>query len=207
MIKLHLFFVTVCFSSLLHAQVKDSAYFRILYGQSETFDEAMFQNSLVGKPMPLFTAIDMHGNDITPESLNGKVVFVHFWFLSCVGCLKENPVMNQVWDSLRSHNNFAMIAFSYDSRNDMQKFLERDTAYFGDKWKTYKKHPILRFPIVPDCSSYYSMFREWAYPSSIIIDKNGIIRNIIHAHETEMEGDELRDYIINVITLLLNEGN
>lgn len=207
MIKFLLLLILFSFSLSLSAQMKDSVYFYNLYGESETYNEAMFQNYLVGQSMPVFTAVDMGGNEITPETLDSKVIMIHFWFLSCVGCLKENPVMNQIWDSLSMHNDFAMIAFSYDSRNDMQKFIERDSAYFGPKWMTYKKHPILKFPIVPDCSPYYTLFREWAYPSTIIIDKHGVIRNIVHAHELELEGNELRDYLLSEIQLLLIEAN
>jgi len=50
---------------------------------------ALFGNTIA----PQVTFVSLQGEQITMQSLRGKVVLVNFWATDCVICLKEMPDM------------------------------------------------------------------------------------------------------------------
>lgn len=189
----------------LQAQTKDdSLRLRQLYGDTETFDAALNQAAMIGSDVPYIMAITPDGVEYSGENLSDKVLLVHFWFLSCGGCLKENPILNMIHDTLRYNYNFKILAFANNTDEELRHFLIKDSLYFGNSWPTIKKHPELRFPIIADADEkVFGEFRGWAYPANILIDRNGVIRKIIYRHELEMTDEEFFEYLLAQIRELL----
>jgi len=185
---------------------EDSARLKLLYGESDTYYAALNQMAMIGKDAPYIFAESANGDLFNSQDLTDKVVLVHFWFLSCSGCLKESPVLNRLQDSLENNEHFQLLAFANNSMEDLKRFLAQDSVYFGRKWATIKKHPLLKFAILPDDeAAVFTEFKGWAYPANILIDKNGFVRKIIHAHELDMEGDDFFDYLYGEIEQLMQE--
>ncbi|PLW92509.1 MAG: hypothetical protein C0592_10455 [Marinilabiliales bacterium] len=198
-------FLSLSFSVLSQTK-EDSAHYKLLYGESDTYYAALNQLSLVGEDAPYLFAESASGQLYTSQDLGDKVVLIHFWFLSCGGCLKESPVLNRLQDSLGNNEHFQLLAFANNSMEDLKRFLAQDSVYFGRKWATIKKHPVLNFPLLPDDgAAVFNLFKGWAYPANILIDRNGFVRKIIHAHELDMEGNDFFDYLYGEINQLLNE--
>ncbi len=182
----------------------DSSRLRALYGDTETFDAAFNQIKRIGTDAPYLTVTAADGREFNSENLSDKVVLVHFWFLTCGGCLVENPLLNRISDSLKDNNNFQMLAFANNTQEELEHFLDRDSLYFGNRWQTIKKHPELRFPIIADPDEVvFNQFNSWSYPGNILIDRNGTIRRIIYRHELDMSDEEFLDYLLAQIRELL----
>jgi len=201
------FVVLLLSSVVLQAQpdyTADSVRLRSLYGETETFDAAFNQIKRIGTDAPYLTVMAADGREFNSENLSDKVVLVHFWFLTCGGCLVENPLLNRISDSLKDNNNFQMLAFANNTQEELEHFLDRDSLYFGNRWQTIKKHPELRFPIIADPDEVvFNQFNSWSYPGNILIDRNGTIRRIIYRHELDMSDEEFLDYLLAQIRELL----
>ena len=74
-------------------------------------------------PDTTFTSIQ--GEQITTESLRGKVVLVNFWATSCVTCVKEMPMMVETYKKYapRGYEMIA-VAMSYDPANYVINFAQ-----------------------------------------------------------------------------------
>ncbi|HPS82698.1 MAG TPA: TlpA disulfide reductase family protein [Bacteroidales bacterium] len=182
----------------------DSVRLRHLYGDTETFDAAFAQIKTIGTDAPFLAVTAADGREINSENLSDKVILVHFWFLTCGGCIIENPLLNRIADTLKNNPAFQLLAFANNSNEELQHFLDRDSLYFGNRWNTIKRHPLLKFPIVADPDEeIFNRFKSWSYPGNIIIDRNGIIRKIIYRHELDMSEDEFFEYLLAQIKELL----
>lgn len=188
-----------------HAQPnQDSVRLRQLYGDTETFGAAFYQTKLIGTDAPYIVATSADGRAFSGENLSDKVVLIHFWFLTCAGCLLENPILNKIYDTLQYSTNFEMLAFANNTNDELQHFLERDSLFFGTKWQTIKKHPVLKFPVLADPDEeVFNQFRGWSYPGNVIIDRNGVIRKIIYRHELDMTDEEFFEYMLAEIRAVL----
>ncbi|KAF5028835.1 Thiol-disulfide oxidoreductase ResA [anaerobic digester metagenome] len=200
--------VFLCVTALsLQAQpgfTTDSVRLRHLYGETETFDAAFAQIKTIGTDAPFLSVTTADGREFNSENLSDKVVLIHFWFLTCGGCIIENPLLNRIADTLRHNSDFQLIAFANNTNEELQHFLDRDSLYFGNRWNTIKRHPLLKFPIVADPDEeIFNRFKSWSYPGNIIIDRNGIIRKIIYRHELDMSEEEFFEYLLAQIRELL----
>jgi len=203
--KTRMLIVFLCAVLSLGAQPNaDSSRLRALYGETETFDAAFAQIKRIGTDAPYLTVTAADGTEFNSEVLSDKVVLVHFWFLTCGGCLIENPLLNKVADSLKWNNNFQMLAFANNSQEELEHFLDRDSLYFGNRWAMIKRHPELKFPILADPDEVvFNQFNSWSYPGNILIDRNGKIRKVIYRHELDMTDEEFLDYLLAQIRELL----
>ena len=117
----------------------------------------------VGNYIPAFEAMDMSGNKITSESLKGKVVLLNFWFTTCKPCIDEVPALNEVFDAYKNNPNVVLLSPTTDNAEKAQEFITR----YGFKNTICPKAKML----ADVCEIIY-------YPTNIILDKNGVVRNI-----------------------------
>lgn len=121
----------------------------------------------VGQAAPQFTLPSLLQNQ--PTGLNqfsGKVVYVDFWASWCLPCRTSFPLLNQLQQKLKDQN-FEVVAINLDEdKANAEKFL--------------KDIPVT-FTVLRDANG------EWAdkyvvesMPTSFIVDKQGVIRNIHH---------------------------
>ena len=119
---------------------------------------------LIGLKAPSLDITTIENEKIKTESLQGKVLFLNFWFMSCKPCIKEMPILNKIVKTYKNKD-VVFISFANEDSIKLQKFL-----------KTKK----FNFKVVPNAGRIlidtFKLFAAW--PTSIIIDKNGIIRLI-----------------------------
>lgn len=199
--------ITLLVSVTLSAQTDlkaDSLRLRQLYGESETFDAAFEQIKRIGTDAPYLNLVSADGKVFSNDDLTGKVILVHFWFLTCGGCIIENPILNRIADTLKNEDDFQLIAFANNTNEELQHFLQSDSLFFGKRWSTIKHHPVLKFPVFADPDEeMFNKFNSWSYPGNIIIDRNGIIRKVIYRHELDMSEDEFFEYLMAQIREML----
>ena len=86
----------------------------------------LFYRSLA-KPIaaPDVTYINLMGEEISAQSLRGKVVLVNFWAPTCSICVAEMPQMVSTYNKYHQQGlEFIAVAMSYDAPNLVVDFTE-----------------------------------------------------------------------------------
>ncbi|MDZ4757277.1 MAG: TlpA disulfide reductase family protein [Bacteroidota bacterium] len=122
-----------------------------------TIDNKVLQ---IGGKMPKYIITDLDGNNYNSDSLKGKVVVMNFWFKSCGPCKHEIPYLNGLVDYYSSNEEVKFIALGLDDSIACGIFLQRIN---------YNYH------IVPDARPLSQKWDIYAFPTHIIINKQGTI--------------------------------
>lgn len=74
---------------------------------------------------PQLTFLGIHGEQITPASLRGKVVMVNFWETSCATCVSEMPKMVETYNKYKSQGlEFVAVALQSDAPNYVLNYAD-----------------------------------------------------------------------------------
>jgi peroxiredoxin len=80
---------------------------------------------------PAVTLTTIQGEQLTPESLRGKVVLVNFWATSCATCVAEMPKLVETWRKHRDRGfETVAVAMRYDPPNYVLHYAERNALPF-----------------------------------------------------------------------------
>ncbi|MBD1395382.1 TlpA family protein disulfide reductase [Mucilaginibacter glaciei] len=120
----------------------------------------LLQN-MVGKPAPAFTAKTIDGKKVDLASLKGKVIVVNFWFVGCLPCEEEMPLLNKLTDQYKDNPNVVFLAFANSTKGSVKSFFKR---------KTFK------YQTVTDAKAIADTYNVSGYPSHFIIDKEGVLK-------------------------------
>jgi thiol-disulfide isomerase/thioredoxin len=111
------------------------------------------------KPAPDFEVQTLDGKALRLAELKGKVVVLNFWFIGCAPCRVEMPGLNKLTEEFGS-DEVVFIAFALDKAELLREFL---------------KEVPFRYQIVPEAGAIASLFGATAFPTHIMINKNGEI--------------------------------
>ncbi|MEC4718746.1 TlpA disulfide reductase family protein [Noviherbaspirillum sp. CPCC 100848] len=77
------------------------------------------------KAAPEVTFNAITGQQVSMQSLRGKVVMVNFWATSCTTCVKEMPQMVQTYQKYKDKGlDFVAVAMSYDPPNYVLNYAQ-----------------------------------------------------------------------------------
>jgi peroxiredoxin len=135
--------------------------------------------AMEGKMMPEYDFTDLNGNNYSNHSTKGNVLLVKCWFIACVACVKEFPVLNKLVDKYKNHN-VQFISLASDPKQKLLHFLT--------------KKPF-SYAVIPDTGEFMEeKLRVNAYPMHLLIDRKGriikasnTIENIVPFLEKEVE--------------------
>ncbi len=115
----------------------------------------------VGKPAPEFTLTTYEGQEITLESLRGKVVLLNYWATWCAPCRLEMPEMDRY---MRRHRGapLAIYAVTIDNTVPYSRL-----KFLGD---------TLAFPLIQKIKGGRYGTISGAVPTNYVIDKAGVVR-------------------------------
>lgn len=118
-----------------------------------------------GNAAPDFELTDLDGNPVRLSDYAGKKVVLNFWATWCPPCRAEMPHMEKIYKKGEDTVVLAVnLTHTEESSGDAQAFAQE-----------YQ----LSFPVVLDQDGSVSgRYRIVAYPTSYIIDSQGIIRDI-----------------------------
>lgn len=120
----------------------------------------------VGQPIPEITLPDLEGNQVSLSSFKGKIVLIEFWASWCPRCEEELTFLQGVY---KTSPDIVVIAINQESQNMSKAHMERIK-------KTLKEWKI-DFPVLVDKNlDAWNAFCINALPTSIILDKQGIVR-------------------------------
>ncbi len=135
----------------------------------------------VGQAAPAFTLPDPQGNEVSLESLRGKWVVLDFWGSWCRWCIKGFPQMKESYKTLNEKVTFVGIA----CRDQKDTWLSALKQY---------ELPWLNLWVDPGNPAVMQTYQLRGFPTKIIIDPKGIIRNITLGEDPEFY-DELNRLI------------
>jgi len=130
---------------------------------------ATLRTYTTGAEAPLFAGPDPEGNEISLESLRGKVVLLDFWASWCGPCRKENPHVVKLYKKYKEKG-FEILGVSLDKTKD--------------RWVKAIAADKLTWLHVSDLkgwrSAYGRLYGVSSIPQTVLLDKEGriIARNL-----------------------------
>jgi peroxiredoxin len=126
------------------------------------YNSRNWKDCVLNKPVPDIDLKTISGKTFQLKNLKGKVIVLNFWFTACIPCIEELPALNKL----------------------VKEFKNKDVMFFGityDNVRTIKTQFLAKykfdFNIVSDSKSITEMFSA-GYPTTYIIDKKGIIKEV-----------------------------
>ncbi|MGD0528312.1 MAG: TlpA disulfide reductase family protein [Polyangiaceae bacterium] len=116
---------------------------------------------------PNFKLKDLRGNDVTLDSLRGKVVVLNFWTRTCGPCLEEMPDLAELAVILRDRPDVAVVTVSTDAKVDEIKLTLQTIL---------KAEPPFMVLTDPEADVVNGKYGTHLFPETWIIDKRGVIR-------------------------------
>jgi cytochrome c-type biogenesis protein len=117
----------------------------------------------VGNRAPDFQTTTIDGQPVSLSDMRGNVVLVNFWYTYCAPCRIEMPEFEEVYNQY-SDQGFTILAVN----------REEDAATIA----AFADDLGLTFPLLLDeTADIQFLYRVLAYPSTFIIDRDGIIRH------------------------------
>jgi len=173
--KLKQLFVTICCVFLL-------LFTSNIFGQN---NKTYKVQTLLNRSMPLFSATDITGKYYDAKRFKNKVIFINFWFLDCPPCIQELKQLSDLYKNYSTNPNVVFISINFYKTKDIKSFISTsDTLEVGGKIRThYKKflsfNNLIQYPIISSTDKKIEkLYKIEAWPTSLIIDKKGIIRLI-----------------------------
>lgn len=140
--------------------------------------------SLAGGEAPDFTLDSREGNAVSLAALRGQVVLVNFWANWCAPCRQEMPLLDALYRRYEPMG-FTLLGINVEPDSRLSERFLRDTP--------------VTFPILFDTTEQVSkLYSVAAMPSTVIIDRKGVVRYIHHGYKP---GDENK-YQESVRTLI-----
>ena len=116
----------------------------------------------LGDIMHDFSVIDTDGtthklSDILKEK---KAAVLNFWYTTCSWCVEEFPALNTAYG---------------EHKTKLEVLALNNTGESNDKIALFKADMALSFPMVNDISALGSAFNVTGYPTTVIIDRYGMV--------------------------------
>ncbi len=117
-------------------------------------------------PLPI-RLTDVNGKTVVKDNFKGKVTLVNFWATWCPPCVKEIPSLNRLKAKM-SGLPFELISINYaEEKETIRKFMQEVKV---------------EFPVLLDTEGEFSkQSKVIVFPSTYVIDTNGIIRYGVNA--------------------------
>ena len=125
------------------------------------------QNGLQNKTVRQFQFTDLNNKVWELNKLKGKVIVINFWFIGCDPCHREMPELNAL-SAANSANGVVFLALSPDDKKSIETFLKKRKFDYN---------------IVPSSLDFITSMNINSFPTHIVIDKQGIIREVFIGYQ------------------------
>ncbi|MCS6934291.1 MAG: TlpA family protein disulfide reductase [Chitinophagales bacterium] len=115
----------------------------------------------VGDTLPDFVCVDINGDTVRRSDFAGKIIVINFWFSVCKPCLYEIPYINDMAVEFFNRKDIVFLAPNWEKTSTIRKFLEIQP---------------MEYRVLPEATSLIDALNIRAYPTHLIVDKNGVIR-------------------------------
>jgi cytochrome c biogenesis protein CcmG, thiol:disulfide interchange protein DsbE len=117
--------------------------------------------AVLGKPMPSFALTALDGQEVSLESLRGKVVLIDFWATWCNPCHQQTKILAKLWPQVKRDD----VVFLALNSGEPVETVKRFAA------KTPFDYPVL---LDPEDSVALKLKIE-ALPTLVVLDREGKI--------------------------------
>ena|SRR5579863_1106606 len=115
-----------------------------------------------GDLAPSFTLTNTEERKFAFDDYRGKVVLVNFFATWCGPCLRELPHMQEIWETHRDNDGFALVVIGREETTETLNAFRSKHGY--------------TFPMAPDPErSAYSLFATELIPRTYLISADGTI--------------------------------
>ena len=130
-----------------------------------------FKNALLNKPIGTFHLKDLNNKKWDSKELKGKTVVINFWFTACRPCIMEMVYLNKL---VAENKDSAVVFIAPAPENEVQikKFLKK---YSFD------------YNIIPSSIDYITAMGIENFPTHLVIDKEGIIRQVFIGYADDIK--------------------
>jgi len=123
-----------------------------------------------GTPFPKFSFKDLNGNEVSNETMKGKIIVIKCWYIHCTPCIREFPQVNKLADQYKDRKDILFISLAEDSPEQLKTFLARKP---------------LSYAVVPDMKIYMNETLDLnAFPTHFILNKEGLISKVLPNFES-----------------------
>ncbi|MFX0117399.1 MAG: TlpA family protein disulfide reductase, partial [Candidatus Hodarchaeota archaeon] len=136
----------------------------------------------VNKPSPNWKADDFNGQRHSLDDYRGKVMLLDFWYRACPWCIRAMPLIKQVAEHFKERP-VVVLGVNTDKNREDALFVIQKT------------NPNYTNLSGRDLTKKYGVTN---YPTFIIIDRNGFVRQIRIGYEPK-----LFDALVEMIEALL----
>ena len=148
-----IFFTLEGISQIALDTTKTSTYYKIFRAPYERY---------LGKKYPEFSVKLSDSKIFSNKDISNKVVYINFWGKYCPPCIAEIEGLKLLYSKLKGHSDFLFVSFS----NDPDYIINQLVKEYNLNFKVYHLEK----------EEYGRLNFNNGIPSSIILDKNGIIR-------------------------------
>ncbi len=118
----------------------------------------------IGDKAPDFTLENLDGEKLSLEDYRGKNVLINFWTTWCRFCVKEMPDFQKLYDEYKDDDFTILAVNGGETKSKVTEFMDQN-GY--------------NFPVLLDTKGKVGVsYMVFGIPTSYIVDKEGIIRNI-----------------------------
>jgi peroxiredoxin len=127
----------------------------------------------IGQKAPDFTLKTMAGKNLNLVEQRGNILLINFWASWCAPCRKEMPELQALQEKYQDLG-FSVWGINVEQENQAGRKFLADLN--------------LTFPIFFDAKNTLSAtYQVAAMPTSVIIDRNGIVRFIFRGYKSGYE--------------------
>lgn len=139
--------------------------FGLLFGPIDQQRQQMYYDwsrCVRGNRIPITQLKTMQGEAYDVGSLTGKILVINFWFISCAPCRSEFPALNR-------------LVAEYKGKNVL--FLGLTPDRIDRLTPAFFRQNRFDFNIVPDAQSLANAFYISGYPTTYVVDQQGVIQH------------------------------
>jgi peroxiredoxin len=135
---------------------------------------------------PDFTLKSLEGSNLRLEEYRGQVVLINFWASWCGPCRQEMPLLDRLHNRYED-TGFAVLGVNVEGEaKPAQEIVDKTNV---------------TFPVLIDKDQKVSeMYNLEAMPSTVVVDRDGVIRYIHHGYKP---GDEAK--YVEIVKALIRE--
>lgn len=135
----------------------------------EAFD-ALKNFEMEGKPFPKFSFKDLDGNEVSNETMKGKIIVIKCWYIHCAACIKEFLAVNALVEKYKERKDIVFVSLAEDTPEQLKTFLARKP---------------LSYSVIPNMKEYMNNTLQLnAFPTHFIINKEGEIAKVLNNSES-----------------------